>query len=49
MSYEGAALPFDASANYGTWSIDFAFNYYKRNSCRNSKSKRKLIAIAAPP
>ena len=25
MSCEGAALPFQADANYGTWSIDFAF------------------------
>ena len=24
MSYEVAALPFQAHANYGTWSIDFA-------------------------
>ena len=24
MSYEVAALPFQANANYGTWSLNFA-------------------------
>ena len=26
MSYDVAALPFQAHANYGTWSIDFELN-----------------------
>ena len=28
MSYELAALPFQAHANYGTWSINFGYLYY---------------------
>ena len=30
MSYEVAAHQFQANANYGTWSIDFAFNNFLR-------------------
>ena len=28
MSYDVAALPFQAHANYGTWSIDFGLEYF---------------------
>ena len=31
MSCEVAALPIQAKANYGTWSIDFVCNTKKRN------------------
>ena len=32
MSCEVASLPFQAHANYGTWSIDFASNKYLLHS-----------------
>ena len=32
MSYEVAALSFQAHTNYGTWSIDFDTNIVKKDS-----------------
>ena len=53
MSCEGAALPFQSHANYGTWSIDFALNYHNIYTkffvtlcyCLKEKERAKTIAI----
>ena len=37
MSCDVAALPFQAHAKYGTWSIDFAQNLYIINTIHNIK------------
>jgi hypothetical protein len=43
MSCEGTALPFEAHANYGTWSIDFAPVYYLNSFMFNCK---EIIELA---
>ena len=35
MSFEVAALPFQAHANYGTWSIDFSHTKEKLHFSKN--------------
>ena len=44
MSREVAALPFQAHANYGTWSTDFVLcaRKIKIDSLTNSKTKPKV-------
>ena len=43
MSFEVAALPFQAHANYGTWSIDFGLDCFGAIIMRCNNETKKLL------
>ena len=45
MSFEVAALPFQAHANYGTWSIDFGLDCFGAIMRSNNETKKAVVLI----